>query len=233
MLDQEIANSLLNQFEGLIWSKDLHGRYTFNNPQSVRALGFTNAQDVIGISDYDIKVPIRDLADFFTAQDHQTLHQESGIKTISFGHYFSANETKMWLRQKSKLMRDGVAQGTHGMAIDISSNKTLYNFILLSNEKFLPKQHGKTQFSISLETHYPEIKVTKKETLCLFYLMRGEQTKTIANILHRSPRTIEAHIDQLKYKTNTSTRSELVAKCIAKGMISVFPHAVMKHHSDL
>jgi len=56
------------------------------------------------------------------------------------------------------------------------------------------------------------IKLTLREAQTLFYLVQGYSTKIIARKLHISPRTVEIHIANIRNKTNTITRVELLTK---------------------
>jgi len=61
---------------------------------------------------------------------------------------------------------------------------------------------------------------TKVEKSILYWLVRGKTAKAIANILSRSPRTIEHHIENVKNKTGSISKSELIEKLIECGYVS-------------
>ena len=54
------------------------------------------------------------------------------------------------------------------------------------------------------------ISLTIKEIECCFYLMQGYQIKDIACSISSSPRTVESHINNVKYKTNCMNKGELL-----------------------
>ncbi len=54
------------------------------------------------------------------------------------------------------------------------------------------------------------ISLTIKEIECCFYLMQGYQIKDIACFTSSSPRTVESHINNVKYKTNCINKGELL-----------------------
>lgn len=56
--------------------------------------------------------------------------------------------------------------------------------------------------------------LTKKEIEVLQMLCRGYTMKEIADNFHRSPRTIETHINHLKLKLACYRKSQLVAYAI-------------------
>lgn len=56
------------------------------------------------------------------------------------------------------------------------------------------------------------IKISRREFECLYYLVRGKTMKGIAREMGGSPRTVEEHINQLKLKLNCTTKYELLDK---------------------
>jgi DNA-binding CsgD family transcriptional regulator len=56
--------------------------------------------------------------------------------------------------------------------------------------------------------------LSKREQECLFHLTHGKSAKEIAQSLGCSPRTIESHIDNIKFKLNCHSRSEIIDKVL-------------------
>lgn len=54
------------------------------------------------------------------------------------------------------------------------------------------------------------IKLTQKESIILFYILRGYTAKQIATKKHRSVRTIEKHITNIKQKLVIKSKAELI-----------------------
>jgi DNA-binding CsgD family transcriptional regulator len=54
------------------------------------------------------------------------------------------------------------------------------------------------------------IKFSKKELQCLRYLLEGKTAKETAEVLHLSPRTVEAYLLNIKHKTLCYTKAELI-----------------------
>jgi DNA-binding CsgD family transcriptional regulator len=57
-----------------------------------------------------------------------------------------------------------------------------------------------------------KIVLTKREKICVYYLLRGMTARQIATKIFRSQRTVEDQIAGLKFKFNCRTKSELVGK---------------------
>lgn len=65
----------------------------------------------------------------------------------------------------------------------------------------------------NLKVNNQTIKLTKRESECLNLLLKGYSSKRIARELDISYRTVEIHCDNIRKKTSTNTRLELLLKC--------------------
>lgn len=86
----------------------------------------------------------------------------------------------------------------------------LENTLLISKiEQFLLE----TQLlNITLTGKKGEIKLTRRETECLYYLSQGKSMKEIGRTLDLSPKTIEFYLRNIKDKSGYPTRSELLTQ---------------------
>lgn len=55
---------------------------------------------------------------------------------------------------------------------------------------------------------------TQCEKVILLQLIRGKTARSIAHMIDRSQRTVESHIENMKSKTGSSTKSELIEKIV-------------------
>jgi two-component system, LuxR family, response regulator FixJ len=74
--------------------------------------------------------------------------------------------------------------------------------------------------------------LTKAELGILHYVMDGLSSKEIANILHRSPRTIEFHRQHIMRKLGVSNVVELVKRVSQMGITLAPDTGPMENHSD-
>ncbi len=72
-----------------------------------------------------------------------------------------------------------------------------------------------------IKTAAEETYLTSQEFSCVLLLMKGKTTKEIAKALKIKPRTVEAHIDNIRTKLNCHTKVEVVTKIIANGFIKL------------
>jgi DNA-binding NarL/FixJ family response regulator len=71
-------------------------------------------------------------------------------------------------------------------------------------------QHMRLNFCSNSYKKDDATSYTEKELQVARLLVRGKTAREIAGMLHRSPRTIEHHIEALKNKTGALSRSELI-----------------------
>jgi DNA-binding CsgD family transcriptional regulator len=100
--------------------------------------------------------------------------------------------------------------------------KTDFELVALNN--YQPKNYA-------VADHFELFNLSKSETKCLFYLIRGKTAKEIAAILKKSKRTIEKHIDSIKYKLNCKTKSSIIEKAIEYGFVHFIPSDFLIKHT--
>lgn len=61
--------------------------------------------------------------------------------------------------------------------------------------------------------------LTQRQQECLYCLVYGMTIKEIATELGLSPRTVEHHIESIKYKYSCTSRSQLIAKALKQPFI--------------
>lgn len=73
-----------------------------------------------------------------------------------------------------------------------------------------------------MNIYFHSICITKRELECLSYIMQGMTSKNIARILGISYRTVECHIEQLKIKTKTTSKTSLIQKMMALFLYNLY-----------
>lgn len=66
-------------------------------------------------------------------------------------------------------------------------------------------------------------KLTHKESEILFYLLHGKTTKQIAELLTRSPRTVESHVISIKTKWQCNYLYDVLEQAYNMGLVNVIP----------
>lgn len=83
------------------------------------------------------------------------------------------------------------------------------------------KVHLASQDSATLTSQMPNLSMnilrqylSKRESECAYFLLRGNTIKGIAQILTLSPRTVEHYLENVKIKLNVSNKASLIQKII-------------------
>jgi DNA-binding CsgD family transcriptional regulator len=86
-------------------------------------------------------------------------------------------------------------------------NNGAFTFVL--TEKFVNRSHN--------------IQLTKRQSECLFLLLRGLNIPEIADVLRRSKRTVEDHLECIRDQLNAYTRSEIISAALNMGFVNLIP----------
>lgn len=78
------------------------------------------------------------------------------------------------------------------------------------------KQYQKVPLKLMRKMRQNPIKLSLKQNICANLLIQGLTTPQIARKLQLSPRTIETHVNQLKYKFDAANKSELIINVLKK-----------------
>jgi len=73
---------------------------------------------------------------------------------------------------------------------------------------------------------YSHIYLTRREAECLWYLSRGRTSKEAGRIMNLSSRTVESYITNLKVKTGTHWKNELIDIFLQSSLKNIFTNEV-------
>lgn len=163
--------------------------------------------------------PLFHVAGEFVQQDKIAI-AKGEQQHIDIGRYGN-NEIQIHLSTKKPLY-DNHNQiiGTIFTCLPLHTNilHTLFNNLLIANQ-------GPGFYTIG--GLYDQFKLSKRESECLFFIIRGMTAKDVAQKLHLSPKTVEFHIEQIKQKLSCSKKSELIEKAINLGFIFNIPSKLL------
>lgn len=182
-----LYNHLLNAFDttdaDIFW-KDKQGKYLGVNKKFLHYAAAQSYDDVIGRTDLDLSWA--QWAPIMRQNDSEVIY--SGIPKRIIEPCKVNNEICFFLNHKKPLLsRAGKIIGVFGIAIPLKRKNGTFSNLTLPG-------------------------LTKRQTECVYYLMKGKTAKEIANILNRSHRTIEKHLDTLKMIWDCNSKSELLEK---------------------
>jgi DNA-binding CsgD family transcriptional regulator len=211
----------------LLWSKDLEGRFIENNQFLATFYGFKSSEEMVGLSDYDLRSPVTKLADDFRAWDKQVaIHQET--KTFFEIVQSAEKGTRTVIATKTPLIcnKSNKIIGTFGYAIDITNSFYILGKVLTN--PYSAKHPGglpSGSFIIGEDKKAP-IDLSQRQSECLFFLLRHKSIKQISHILNLSIRTIDSHIDQLKIKFDCPNKNALLEKALFLGFLYTIPESL-------
>lgn len=220
-------NNTLHNFPGCYFRKNLDLCYEDANEQYLSLLGMKNIETLIGISDYSLPSGEK-FADGYRSHDRDAIEGVNyHILEPVIGH---DGKTKFFLTYKQAYCGDnGEVKGVICQAAPLRCNQ---NTKLIAH---LIKKNGNTSFKIhpTLFNHYGRSflkeKLTKREIDILYYLMQSNTAKDIASILSISKRTVEGHIDRMKYKLGCETRSDIIKLGRELGFTNIIPFDIFRN----
>lgn len=228
----QTISKIIDQLPGYFVLKSLDSTYRLANLNAAQLLGFDTPNHLIGHTDYDLKCAASQHADQFIKEDQLTL-EHGNLKFIS--HFCYAKDNWKTCIYEKKIFKDdhGAITGISCYVMDITENNLidLSRFLLTTDGKY-NYQFEKYQFAYVVNDTLMGTDLTNRESECLFFILRGKSCKTIARILEISPKTVEYYIDQLKYKMNCVTKSDLIEQALRLGYINFIPKSLMKPKSS-
>ncbi|MDX2165042.1 MAG: helix-turn-helix transcriptional regulator [Gammaproteobacteria bacterium] len=80
--------------------------------------------------------------------------------------------------------------------------------------------------AINFGKNYYKYNLTKRESECLFYVLKGMTAKVIASRMGITSKTVEKFVQILKEKLGCHCRARLIEKAIKDGMVNVIPEGI-------
>lgn len=212
---------------GLVFWKDVHSKFLACN-ENFAALGNLGSNEQItGLSDYDL--PWHDYADVYIQHDQDVL---SGIQYAKFDLLPTAqHELKTVIAIKKPIIKNDQVTALMCCCYEINNNNQLALLKILNNDVLFS---GQNNSCIVTSTYYWRneldqiTKLSKRESQCLYFCLRGHSAKTTGNHLHLSPKTVESHLDSAKIKTGCANKVELFEFAYHHNFINMVPESIFK-----
>lgn len=215
-------NEFIDQMPGLFVILDLNSKFIAANKIALDWTGFDSRDLMIGKTYSDMHCQASLQHKNFINQD-KLIFKNNGRGKI-FGLYCYKNEEWKVILAEKYALRDQdanivglvsyITDLTHANIVDINKFITL-----TSNLKEIKLQ----QNGYLIDVNMTDISLSGRQSECLFFLLRGKSAKEISRIIQLSPRTIEMYFDQLKFKFNCQSKSELIEKAISYGYMNALP----------
>ncbi len=226
---QGFSESLLSNLPGFIAYKEIrhHRSYLlWTNKSLASEVGFKNNDDLIGLRDDELKCDdVINAAPSIYKIDEQTVTENRSVKTLDVFHF---NESGLigLLGEKVPAQHENSAFPRilfQGLIIPKNILHQIHSTILDTNHKDIAFT-GLYQIRDTIH----ELGLTRAETQCFFYYLRGQSAREIAERLHLSIRTIEDRIAIIKSKALVSSRSQLFDLAYTMGLLRILPEELMQ-----
>lgn len=178
-------------------------------------------KDIAGLTDSELPCETAKFASVFAQQDRHAITQNKAVTTIDIHNY--AHGFDAFTFNKRPIVINGEAWGIQFNAVNLKELANLTTFAeVLSLDKSIK----------SLSTIRPDgIQLTPSQEIVLFWLLRGRQTKQIAQLIHRTPKAVEKQIANLTVRFSefgVTNRTSLIEYARCNNWLSVIPDQLLK-----
>ncbi len=226
----------INIFPNFIAIKNKKFYYAVVNNAVANITGYKSPEAVMGknVADIHIQAPAVLLAEDFYEEDKLVLKENKKINVFCFG-YYADGRSHAFLGEKFPIKnKKNEVIGVGWSSIDVSNlNMINFGLILAKQNSRYSAKFKKNQFTFIIKDDHPGIQLTPRQKECLFYILRGKTTKSIAAKLNLSAKTIETHIDNIKTKFKCHSKSALIEKAIDLGFLNMIPKRLLSQQISL
>ena len=202
-IEDYMLNPIIDIDVGIILVKNKQHQFIAANRTFINISGANKIDNLIGLSDFDM--PWSD--DSFLYVEHEKKVMDGWTNPVI--EPLNGTKTIQLLTDKRPLYDQfGCVAGTIAQAIILPEHISYSN--LAGEEK-------------SLERRLYHENLTRMETHCLYWLIKGSKRSEVAHKLNMSPKTYDFHINNIKNKLEVNSISQLVAECYKRGWHKIYP----------
>ena len=232
--DDSFYEQLIDQLPCLIVLMDKKSRFLYSNNYTAKLFGYNSRLKMLdkGIDAHGMRCPAVESAEQFIKQDKHVMETLSTLTILDI-HGYATNETKILLTKKLPVFINSELIGTVCQCTEIYSDSLLKTsaFIMQTDQQYYSKSNRDSR-SYVVDNILGHTTLSKREKDCIFYLIRGNTMKEIAQILQLSWRTVESYINNVKFKWRCTNKKEVVAYAISHGFLNYIPQNVLDAESS-
>ncbi len=223
-----LTDNLLNRMSDYVSVLDNECNFIQVNHKQMNIMGYQSTGEILGKSYYQFKGISTSVAETFIDEDKLLLKKNKPLRYLSY-HEYSDGKWHLLLGDKSCILdNENQVVGIFSQAKDITHDRLIdfSRFMFDQHEKYekKPKNSG-FDYIISQDDDIGGL--SKKEMVVLFYFLRGKSAREIANIICRSEKTINFHLETIKDKFNVNSKSALIEKSIYNGFMNIIPKEIL------
>jgi DNA-binding NarL/FixJ family response regulator len=226
-LDDKFYFDLLMQLPGIVVVMDVSSKFICTNSATAKTFGFKNQDSVIGRDAFEIRCPASESAPHFIQQDNMVMSEKRELNILDI-HTYADNSPKILLTKKKPLVRKNEVVGVICYCTELQSVvlKQICTSLIQSDKMYYSNQLSADRSYLLGETKM-QSDLTDREKEVVFFMLRGQTIKQIAQSMHISPRTVETHKENIKQKWSCTMTSEIVDKAISLGYLNFLPSAIL------
>ena len=196
------------------------GKFERVNIFTSSLMGYSDPNTVLGLSYGDMRCEASEFSSDFLRQDQKAIL--SGERNYMIARLCYAKKQYKTLFGNKE-------------AFTYNNKKYIFaNFLDVSQLHFFDvpiiKEYNNRNFQYCYEitSNLKSVSLTKKETVCLFFYLRGYTAKAMGALMDKSDRVMQDHISKIKEKLNCSNRAQVIEKCIETGLYNFIPISIFK-----
>ncbi len=222
-----LATPLLNNLSDYVSILNSECQFMQVNHQQTHIMGYKKDTEILGRSYDRFKNISSSIAEVFLHEDKTLLKNNQPIRYLSY-HLYCDGKWHLLLGDKSCIFHNEKPVGIFSQARDMTTSRLIdfSRFLFEENKKYAGKI-GKNGFDYIISEDNTTYNLSNKEMVVLFYFLRGKSAREIANIIVRSEKTINMHIESIKNKFSVASKSALIEKAIFEGFANIIPESLM------
>lgn len=228
-----IYDTISQQSSMICWN-GLDHRFLMANQAFINETGFRSLEHIVHSEYEDQPTEGGKFYQQWLFQDNLVLHNEGEVRLLSYLEFSQASQRGLVFGiKKPAYSMSGEIIGFVNEFFDIT-NTGLANalpFILQQhNKNYNAYNEGAFTYVLSnqFQSKDKKVKLTERQSDCIFLLLKGFRSKEIATTLNISRRTVEIFITQLKAKLSAHSNSGLIANAVEQGLAGYIPSRFFK-----
>jgi DNA-binding CsgD family transcriptional regulator len=228
-LENKFSGAFCESSQEFAWVRDSNFRFKHVTNHAAKLSGFKSFEQLLGLTAYEINAPIVQSAPEFDRQLNAVVLNRQPLEAIDV-HTLSNGNVEVFTTKLMPVYNDaGNVTAVFGKCQSYSRD-----IVTALVKKLIPAYESHAKFvanisqSMELIDVYPIWNLTRRESECLYYLMRGRSNKLISQILNISVRTVDSHVESLKIKADVLLRGDLIDLSLLHGLLRFIPKSLAK-----
>ncbi len=229
-MDLDTAKSFTEKHPGFVTLVGPKTNFLSASKAAVKGFGFKSIEQLKKVSYLDIPVKARAVTKLCKKND-DILFQEKMPFLKELGFWYLNNNTAMLLTCEKIPVKDnnGNVVALLCSSMDITNCNLIdqSRYLRLAEDKYGAVDYGQFVYKFINNITVNQYNISIREMECLFYVIRGHSAKSIGKRLGLSYRTVEDHIEKIKYKFHCTSKTELIEKAIIEGYMNMLPQNII------